>query len=144
MIAEFFAAHWASILLSLVTAGALAFCRWTWKQMKTYRQLLEEKENDKMDEAIEHKLEPIVEEIEQLRDYIRKVDAEEERKLGLIIASYRYRLVQLFKIYLKQGFMTQEQFEQLSEFYKMYHGLGGNGQAEEFYDKTRALPIKNV
>ena len=144
MIAEFFAAHWASILLSLVTAGALAFCRWTWKQMKTYRQLLEEKENDKMDEAIEHKLEPIVEEIEQLRDYIRKVDAEEERKLGLIIASYRYRLVQLCKIYLKQGFMTQDQFEQLSEFYKMYHGLGGNGQAEEFYDKTRALPIKNV
>jgi hypothetical protein len=39
--------------------------------------------------------------------------------------------------------MTQDQFEQLSEFYKMYHGLGGNGQAEEFYDKTRALPIKN-
>lgn len=144
MIAEFFAAHWASILLSLITAGALAFCRWTWKQMKTYRQLLEEKERGKMDEAIEHKLEPIVEEIEQLRDYIRKVDTEEKRKLDLIIASYRYRLVQLCKIYLKQGFMTQDQFEQLSEFYKMYHGLGGNGQAEEFYDKTRALPIKNV
>lgn len=144
MIAEFFAAHWASILLSLVTAGALAFCRWTWKQMKTYRQLLEEKESGKMDEAIEHKLEPIVEEIEQLRDYIRKVDTEEKRKLDLIVASYRYRLVQLCKIYLKQGFMTQDQFEQLSEFYKMYHGLGGNGQAEEFYDKTRALPIKNV
>ena len=144
MLAEFLAANWASILLSLITAGALAFCRWTWKQMKTYRQLLDEKENDKIDDAIDHKLEPIIEEIEQLRDYIRRVDVEEERKLNLIVASYRYRLVQLCKIYLKQGFMTQDQFEQLSEFYKMYHGLGGNGQAEEFYDKTRSLPIKNV
>lgn len=144
MIAEFFAANWASILLSLVTAGALAFCRWTWKQMKIYRSLLEEKEDDKLDETIDHKLEPIIDEIEQLRAYIRKVDTEEQRKLDLIIASYRYRLVQLCKIYLRQGFMTQDQFEQLSEFYKLYHGLGGNGQAEEFYDKTRALPIKIV
>lgn len=139
---EFFIANWASILLSLITAGALAFCRWTWKQMKTYRSLLEEKENEKLDDAIDEKLAPIISEIEQLRDYIRNVDIEEKRKLDLIVASYRYRLVQLCKIYLRQGFMTQEQFEQLSEFYKMYHGLGGNGQAEEFYDKTRALPIK--
>jgi hypothetical protein len=143
MLAEFIAAHWASILLSLITAGALAFCRWTWKQMKTYRSLLEEKEQHQLDDTIDTKLEPVVREIEELRQYIRKVDIEEERKLNLIIASYRYRLVQLCRIYLKQGFMTQDQFEQLSEFYKMYHGLGGNGQAEEFYDKTRALPIKS-
>ena len=139
---QFFAENWASILLSLVTAGALAFCRWSWKQMKTYRSLLDEKEQSQLDDKIEIKLEPIVDEIEQLRNYIRGIDMEENRKLGLIIASYRYRLVQLCKLYLKQGYMTQDQFEQLSEFYKLYHGLGGNGQAEEYYDKTRALPIK--
>ena len=144
MLAEFIAAHWASILLSLITAGALAFCRWTWKQMKTYRSLLEEKEQNQLDDTIDAKLEPVIHEIEELRQYIRKVDIEEERKLNLIIASYRYRLVQLCRIYLKQGFMNQDQFEQLSEFYKMYRGLGGNGQAEEFYDKTRALPIKSI
>ena len=139
---QFFAENWASILLSLVTAGALAFCRWSWKQMKTYRSLLDEKEQNQLDDKIETKLEPIVDEIEQLRNYIRGIDIEENRKLGLIIASYRYRLVQLCKLYLKQGYMTQDQFEQLSEFYKLYHGLGGNGQAEEYYDKTRVLPIK--
>lgn len=139
---QFFAENWASILLSLVTAGALAFCRWSWKQMKTYRSLLDEKEQNQLDDKIETKLEPIADEIEQLRNYIRGIDIEENRKLGLIIASYRYRLVQLCKLYLKQGYMTQDQFEQLSEFYKLYHGLGGNGQAEEYYDKTRALPIK--
>lgn len=139
---QFFAENWASILLSLVTAGALAFCRWSWKQMKTYRSLLDEKEQNQLDDKIETKLEPIADEIEQLRNYIRGIDIEENRKLGLIIASYRYRLVQLCKLYLKQGYMTQDQFEQLSEFYKLYRGLGGNGQAEEYYDKTRALPIK--
>ena len=108
MIAEFFAAHWASIVLSLITAGALAFCRWTWKQMKTYRALLDEQESNKLDDTIESKLEPVIHEIEELRAYVRKVDTEEKRKLDLIIASYRYRLVQLCKIYLKQGFMTQD------------------------------------
>lgn len=93
MLAEFLAANWASILLSLITAGALAFCRWTWKQMKTYRTLLEEKEHDQLDDTIDAKLEPVIHEIEELRGYIRKVDLEEERKLNLIIASYRYRLV---------------------------------------------------
>lgn len=139
---EWIVANWPSILLSLVTAGALAFCRWSWKQMKTYRSILDEKEREEQEAIVDAKLEPVIHEIEELRQYIYKVDIEEKRKLDLIVASYRYRLVQLCKIYLKQGFMTQDQFEQLSEFYKMYHGLGGNGQAEEFYDKTRALPIK--
>lgn len=139
---EFFLANWSNILLSLISAGLLAFARWAWKQAKTYRKLLEDKERAEIDDRIDEKIAPVVQEIEALREYVRGVDLEEKRKLDLIIASYRYRLVQLCKLYLKQGYMTQEQFEQLSEFYKMYHGLGGNGQAEEFYDKTRALPIK--
>lgn len=139
---EFFLANWSNILLSLISAGLLAFGRWAWKQMKTYRKMLEEKERTEIDDRIDEKIAPVLQEIEQLREYVRGVDLEEKRKLDLIIASYRYRLVQLCKLYLRQGYMTQEQFEQLSEFYKMYHGLGGNGQAEEYYDKTRALPIK--
>lgn len=139
---EFFLANWTNILLSLISAGLLAFCRWSWKQAKTYRKLLEEKQRDEIDDRIDEKIAPVIQEIEQLRDYVRSVDLEEKRKLDLIIASYRYRLVQLCRLYLKQGYMTQEQYEQLSEFYKMYHGLGGNGQAEEFYNRTCALPIK--
>jgi hypothetical protein len=37
--------------------------------------------------------------------------------------------------------MTYSQYEQLTEFYKLYVGLGGNGQAKEFYDKVIKLPI---
>lgn len=140
---EFFAQHWASILLSLVTAGALAICRYLGKQLKNYKKLLDEKDSDQLEDLIDSKLEPIVADIEELRTYIRETQDIEKSHMKLIIASYRYRLMQLCKLYLKQGYMTSEQFDQLTEFYKLYTGLGGNGQAKEFFDKACELPIRD-
>jgi hypothetical protein len=37
--------------------------------------------------------------------------------------------------------MTQNEYDQLTEFYKIYIGLGGNGQAKEYYEKAIDLPI---
>ena len=62
--------------------------------------------------------------------------------MNLIVASYRFRLIQLCKGFLNQGFITTAQMEQLSEFYKLYTGLGGNGQAEVYYNKAIQLPLK--
>lgn len=90
---EFFLANWSNILLSLISAGLLAFGRWAWKQMKTYRKMLEDKERTEIDDRIDEKIAPVLQEIEQLREYVRGVDLEEKRKLDLIVASYRYRLV---------------------------------------------------
>lgn len=39
--------------------------------------------------------------------------------------------------------MTCTQYETLTEFYKLYVGLGGNGQAQEFYERAMKLPIKD-
>ena len=64
--------------------------------------------------------------------------------MNLIVASYRFRLIQLCKIYLKQKYMTQDQYDQLTEFYKLYEGLGGNGQAKEYYEKTVKLEIREM
>lgn len=66
----------------------------------------------------------------------------EESRMQLIISSYKFRLIQLCKAYIKQGYMTQEQYDQLSEFYRVYSGLGGNGQAKEYYELALELPIK--
>jgi hypothetical protein len=62
--------------------------------------------------------------------------------MNLIIASYRYRLIQLCKAFLSQGYITTSQMEQLTEFYKVYTGLGGNGAAKVYYDKAINLPTK--
>ena len=140
---EFLSKYGVELVMSLITAGALAFCKYMHGQMKNYKKLLEEKDHDELSDEIDKKLEPIVQEIEELRKYIREVDVNENNRINLIIASYRFRLVQLCQIYLCQGYMTSDQYEQLSEFFKVYSGLGGNGQAKAYYDKAMQLPVKN-
>lgn len=68
----------------------------------------------------------------------------EKTHMDLIISSYKFRLVQLCKEYIKQSYMTQEQYDSLSEFYRIYSGLGGNGQAKEYYELALELPIKSI
>jgi hypothetical protein len=62
--------------------------------------------HEELIEEIERQTAPIVADIEELRAYIRNVDLTEKHQMQLIIASYRFRLIQLCKIYIKQGYMT--------------------------------------
>lgn len=137
----FIADHLIEIFFGLISAGALAFCKYMHKQMKNYRRLLEEQENQQLEETIENRLEPILIEIEELRKYIREVGQVEKTHMDLIVSSYRFRLVQLCKEFIRQGYMTQNQYDQLTEFYKLYTSLGGNGQAKEYYETTMKLPV---
>ena len=140
---EFLSKYGVELVMSLITTGALALCKYMHSQKENYRKLLEEKDHDKLDNEIDKKLEPIVQEIEELRKYIREVDINENNRINLIIASYRFRLIQLCQIYLHQGYMTSNQYEQLSEFFKVYSGLGGNGQGKEYYEKAMELPVRD-
>ena len=102
----FLAEHIVEVIFGLISAGALAFCRYLYKQLKAYKQMLEEKKYEDLDDRIDEKLKPILDEIEEIREYIRKTESKENRDLELIIASYRFRLVQLCKLYIKKGYMT--------------------------------------
>ena len=138
----FIAEHLVEIVFALISAGALAFCRYLYKQLKAYKQLLNDKKYEDLDDRIDEKLKPILDDIEEIRGYIRKAESKEKRDLELIIASYRFRLVQLCKLYIKKGYMTQDEYDQLTEFFKLYSSLGGNGQAKEYYEKTVKLEIR--
>lgn len=138
----FIAEHLVEIVFALISAGALAFCRYLYKQLKAYKQLLNDKKYEDLDDRIDEKLKPILDDIEEIRAYIRKTENKEKRDLDLIIASYRFRLVQLCKLYMKKGYMTQDEYDQLTEFFKLYSSLGGNGQAREYYEKTVKLEIR--
>ena len=140
---EWIAANWGGILLSLVTTGALAFCGWCWKQLKTYKGLLDEKKEAAIDEAIDEKIEPVKQDIQQLRDYVTQVDVAEKHKMDLIVSSYRYRLTQLCRLYLGRGYITTSEYDQLNEFFHLYTGLGGNGEAKIWFDRAIQLPIEN-
>lgn len=136
-----FLENWDNILLTLVTTGALTLCGFLWKQIKNYQKLLHKEEEQKLDDHIEEKIQPIIDDMESLRNYVRQVDKDEKHKIDLIIQSYRYRLSQLCRLYLKQGYMTFEQYDQLNEFYHLYIGLGGNGEAKALYERVIKLEI---
>lgn len=135
--------HLVEIFFGLVSAGALAFCKYLHSQLKNYKKLLAESKDTELEKTIDSRIEPIQEEIEELRKYIMETKSIETSHLELIVSSYKFRLVQLCKEYIKQGYITQDQYDQLSEFYRVYSGLGGNGQAKEYYELAMELPIKS-
>ena len=76
------------------------------------------------------------------REYNMRTEAKKNldlinENLDLIISSYKYRLVELCKGLEAQGFMYQYQYDHLSEFYHLYRNLGGNGQAQDYYEKDK-------
>ena len=144
-------AEWGTeILFGLISAAVIGYAKFkNSKLMKAKEQaeqnaatLAEQKLDAKIEGKIEVELEPIFQELEDLRQYCRDNENLEKSHMNLIVASYRFRLVQLCKGFLSQGYITAAQMEQLSEFYKLYTGLGGNGQAKMYYEKAVALPLK--
>lgn len=138
----FIAEHLLEILFGLISAGCLAFCKHIHNKNKQYKAMIEDKKTEDIEHKIDEKIEPIYEELQSVRNYIDNAKEIEKAHLVLIIDSYKFRLCQLCKEFLKQGYMTQAQYEQLSEFYRVYEGLGGNGQAKDYYNKACALPVK--
>lgn len=141
---EFITTHLLEIVFGLISAGALAFCKYLYSKMKNYKKLVEEKENSTLDSTIETHIEPIRQEIEELRKYVLESNSDTNKHMDLILSSYRFRLTQLCKAYIQQGFMTNAEYEQLVEFYKVYTGLGGNGQAKTYYERAVQLPVHDI
>lgn len=139
----FIAQHFIEIFFGLISAGLLAFCRYIYTQMKMYQKLAEEKKDEQLEELIEEHIAPIKEDLNNLRSFVLEEKKSSERYIEIILASYRFRLIQLCQSFLKQGYMTSGQYEQLVEFFKVYTGLGGDGQAKEYYERTLKLPLKD-
>lgn len=138
---EFFAEYGLEIVCALVISGLLAICRAFNKRLKEYKCIVDSQEEAKLETFIEKRLEPIYQELEDLRKYIRENEAKRDHNMDFIIASYRFRLIQLCKEHLAAKQMTSTEYEQLTEFYKLYTSLGGNGQAKEYYERAIQLPI---
>ena len=138
-------AEWGlEILFGLISAIVLGYAKYKGdklkKELDKAKELTKEKEKQEIENSIEDHLEPIYQELEDLRKYIRDAKNIEQSHMNLIIASYRFRLVQLCKGFINQGYMTMDQRTQLDEFYKLYTGLGGNGQAKIYYEQCIHLP----
>ena len=152
------------IFFGLVTSGLLAYCKHLYAQKKE----LEKREKEDMTrlqrQMILDEIEPLVEEIHRVKTSLDQkvndlrheadqthtamykdleiVTKKNDKNLELIINSYKFRFIQLCKTHLRDEYITQDEFDQITEMFKLYSGLGGNGQAEEYYERVLALPLR--
>ena len=61
-----------------------------------------------------------------------------------VLALLHDRLYQACQFYLKQGYCTLEDRDNLEYMFKPYKALGGNGTGEELYNRCLALPYESA
>ena len=140
------------------------------EERREYERLLKEEQTRNNRQMILDEIEPLVEELNRVKENIKKDEsnfenelqslknyhntdkdnfdtkineliADHEIKFIKIRESYKFRFIQLCKTYLRDGFITTGEWEQLSTMYDLYHSLGGNGQAEDYFDQVKKLEI---
>ena len=79
---------------------------------------------------------------EEVDEQLKELAIKHEKNLARIIESYKFRFIQLCKTHLRENYISEEDLTQIITFYDLYHGLGGNGQAEEYYEMVKKLPRK--
>lgn len=160
----FFSENWAEILLAVVTCIATGLVKYFASQVKNYKKLLDNQEDQEVEKMIENKIAPLInllnehnaeyvknqqmirqqnEDIqEQFSQQFNRMYSEMSQCFEFIKDFYKYRLLDACQDILQQAYITPSQYEYLSEMYKVYHGLHGNGQAEEKYLKAVNLTIR--
>ena len=115
-------AEWGTeILFGLISAAVIGYAKWKNSKLMRAKEiaeqnaatLAEQKLDAKIEGKIEVELEPIFQELEDLRQYCRDNENLEKSHMNLIVASYRFRLIQLCKGFLRQEYITEAQMEQL-------------------------------
>lgn len=161
---EILTSYGVEIFFGLVSAGLLAYCKSLWSQKQELQKHKEEDMTRLHRRMILDEIEPLVEEIHRVKEALDKkvndlrneadhthanmykdlelVTKKNDKNLDLIINSYKFRFIQLCKTYLRDQYITQDEFDQITEMFKLYSGLGGNGQAKEYYERVLELPLR--
>lgn len=132
---EFWAENWIKLVFGLISTGIITYLGFLLKKFKNYKSLMEEKDEEAINEMVEKKIAEIIKPIQKELEIA-------DNKFEVILESYRYRLLTLCEIYLDRGYLTPKEYHQLSEMWKVYHGLGGNSQASNYYHKVENLPVR--
>lgn len=75
--------------------------------------------------------------------FLQKKSELKDVKAQVLIGLAHDRIVDLGMHYIEQGYITQEEYENLHDYlYKPYHDMGGNGSAERVMKEVESLPIK--
>jgi hypothetical protein len=102
---------WGNAIIDCTPRPAEEEGKYFHKQIKSYREIVRQNEEEKLEKKIDSKLDPLWADLEELRQYIITVGDTEKKHMNVIISSYRYRLIQLCKQFINQGYITPAQYE---------------------------------
>lgn len=138
-----------SIILTIITLKIKKANQCQEDEDKKIAKLLDKEERENQRNLIREEIKPIVDEIAEIHVSLGVINGklsdaikQEKNDVAAICVSYRYRLITLCRTYLRQGYITPAQFEQLEDFFQVYRAIGGNGQAEHYYNRVQELEIR--
>lgn len=74
---------------------------------------------------------------------IQRRSQKKDNLTKLILGLGHDRIIHLCIKYIKRGYITKDEYEDLMKYlYEPYTGLGGNGTAEKLVGEVKKLPIK--
>ena len=75
--------------------------------------------------------------------FLMKRNDSKDVKTRMLIGLAHDRIMYLATEYIKRGYITMDEFENLNTYlYEPYEALGGNGSAKRVMDEVKRLPIK--
>lgn len=76
--------------------------------------------------------------------FIQKRHESKDVKTKVLIGLAHDRIIWLGMSYIKRGWITQDEFENLYDYlYKPYEEMGGNGSAKRIMDEVKKLEIRD-
>ena len=117
---EIFIAVAAAVIIAILT-GLMTYFK---KQAKQYKDMLASQKEAFYRQLIHEEIKPLERDLGELRTQLLNLRAEEHRHLEIIQGQYKFRLIHLCRTYIRQQYITQDQYDQLSEFYRVYTELG--------------------
>ena len=77
--------------------------------------------------------------------WLVKRSEKKDIKTEMLIGLGHDRILYLGSSYIKRGWITLDEYENLHEYlYKPYEKMGGNGSAQRIMNEVNKLPIKNT
>lgn len=79
-----------------------------------------------------------------LSEYIKHKRKGKTAMERLVVGIAHDRIHFLCKAFLKQGYMTEDDYDTLESITGPYFEMGGNGSGRKLYEQAKNLPIRHV
>ena len=140
---DFIIKYWIEIGFGLITTLFGFLWARGRKEVQKYKELIQQEQLEKFDQRIELKMAPLSTKLDALKTSFEDFDKKYINDRLAVRDGYRFRILFLCDQYITRGNITPKEYQQLSELFKVYEQMHGNGQAKERYEIAIHLPIKH-